>query len=392
MHHYQRKIPIFSLFFSFILLFSFYGCTHLKKRPSEAGKMPLRLNAVALDKKSFNPSRGEKVLIRCKPSVTCYAEVTIYDCAGERVGELIREAETKPEGREIVWDGLNDKGRIVPNGVYFYVIELITDNNERFLYNPYPRTHGKIVKNITGGFDEEAQKVRMTLPQASMVRIRAGLKNGGPHLVTPLNWRPFASGNYSVSWDGKDASGLIEVASHPDKKITIFSYALADNSIIVSGGHDLRIIDDHRKRLDIATLKKTQHPSESSFKFHCDLPADRHAHAICAPHACHEPRINVDILSDKQSPEGLPIIQGIVPLKVSIAPEDQYRVENSGYEIMLFIDTVFLFEDEAGFTPFTYLWDTQAVPEGEHLVTVNLLTYDHHCGVCTEKVIIKRGE
>jgi len=50
---------------------------------------------------------------------------------------------------------------------------------------------------------------------------------------------------------------------------------------------------------------------------------------------------------------------------------------------------IFIFEDEEGFTPFTYMWDTKGLPEGEHVFTVNIMSYDDHCGVESRKVIIK---
>ena len=68
----------------------------------------------------------------------------------------------------------------------------------------------------------------------------------------------------------------------------------------------------------------------------------------------HAPRINVALPQNSSgSKESLPILKGTVPVTIFIADEDRIALENSRYEIMLFVDTVFLFEDEAGFSPFT---------------------------------------
>jgi hypothetical protein len=48
--------------------------------------------------------------------------VTIYNIRGQRVARLRRSFQ--PAGRQtITWDGLDDKGRKVASGVYFYRVE-----------------------------------------------------------------------------------------------------------------------------------------------------------------------------------------------------------------------------------------------------------------------------
>ena len=56
---------------------------------------------------------------------------------------------------------------------------------------------------------------------------------------------------------------------------------------------------------------------------------------------------------------------------------------------MFFSDLVFLFEDEAGFSPFTYQLDVSKLSEGEHLMTIDLLSYDDHCAAVTKRVLVK---
>lgn len=38
--------------------------------------------------------------------------------------------------------------------------------------------------------------------------------------------------------------------------------------------------------------------------------------------------------------------------------------------------------------PFTYILETEDMPDGEHIITVNVVSYDDHIGVVTKKIIV----
>lgn len=351
-----------------ILLFAaiyITGCTR---------EVPLRLDSISLNKKSFNPDSGEFVNIRYKASRRCLATITICDSWGIPVKVLTDDKPVSSMPENIVWYGVDGKNKVIPGGVYFYVVEL-KDKDTSYIYNPYKRTHGITLKSVTGFYDQEKAEINYTLPQVARVRIRVGLKDGGPLLMTPLDWVTKTVGKYSIKWDGKDASGHINLAEHPKRNLVIFAYALADNSIIIESGEKAPLKRDVNK------------PA----LFSPDLSLDRDEHAINYFKMSHEPRISMEFLGDfEETEEGIPIIKGPVPVKVSIHSEDRLALENSRYEIMFFVDTVFIFEDESGFSPFTYIWDTRGLSEGEHLLTVNLWSYDDDCGVATKKVFVEK--
>ena len=339
-------------------------------------KLPLRLDSISLDKKSFKPDSGEFVNIHYKPSKPCSATITICDSRGVPFKVLANSKPTSPIAENIVWDGLDENDIAVPGGVYFYVVEL-KDEDTSYIYNPYNRSHGIPLRSVTGFYDQEKGEIHYTVPQAARVRIRVGLKDGGPLLITPLDWTEKVVGKYLVKWDGKDASGHIYLSSHPDRNLVIFAYTLADNSIIVKS--DIKAVLN--RDLNVPAL------------FSPDLPRDRDIHARNYLRMPNEPRIDVKFQGGFEKTEnGIPIIKGMVPVKVSIAPEDRLALENSRYEIMFYVDTVFLFEEESGFSPFTYMWDTRGLSEGEHLLTVNLWSYDDDCGVITKKVFVQKDK
>ena len=63
----------------------------------------------------FNPSTTIRFTVAAKSPV----ELLIFNVQGQRVRTLV--AETKPAGKYLVlWDGRNERGKLVATGVYFY--------------------------------------------------------------------------------------------------------------------------------------------------------------------------------------------------------------------------------------------------------------------------------
>lgn len=83
------------------------------------------------------------------------------------------------------------------------------------------------------------------------------------------------------------------------------------------------------------------------------------------------------------------MLSGMVPVRVRLDDSDAQPMVNQRFELALFEDLTFLFEEEDAVNPFTYLWDTAQVPPGEHLLTVNILGYENHFGVETRPVLIE---
>jgi hypothetical protein len=71
----------------------------------------------------FNPE-VEQAKLRFKLGKNGNVTITVYDISNKKVKEII-SAVPMSAGIEqsVVWDGRNDRGDIVGNGVYFYIIE-----------------------------------------------------------------------------------------------------------------------------------------------------------------------------------------------------------------------------------------------------------------------------
>ena len=78
----------------------------------------------------FSPAQHEVVRIQYSLSHPAEVTIRIYDFASRPVKTLIQDAtRTGPENHGENWDGKNDAGEVVANGVYFYRIE--TDRGDQ---------------------------------------------------------------------------------------------------------------------------------------------------------------------------------------------------------------------------------------------------------------------
>jgi hypothetical protein len=213
------------------------------------------------------------------------------------------------------------------------------------------------------------------MPKAGRARLRVGLQ-GFPHLRTLLDWEPLEAGPQSVVWDGRDASGFVQLTDHPNLTVKLALFALADHTIIVQGAPDR---DAGRPQ------GPAEYPPERA-------PAPAYLHAQHPRPACREARLAVEFPEGtRRDEQGRPVLNGTVPVRVVLDPRDAPHLVNHRFEVALYEDLTFLFEEEESANPFTFLWDTSQLPAGVHLLTVNVLSYDDHYGVVTQPVMIERG-
>lgn len=341
---------------------------------------PLTITNISLDKKTFSPDKEASIRIKYKLSKDASVVVKLYNSSDILVRTLIENKNVATGSHCVEWDGKDDKGSPVPSGAYIYTIEAISANGERARYDHADETGGLLLKVRKPFLDVEKGEVIYVMPKAGMVRIRAGIKNG-PLLKTIIDWEAREAGRNIERWDGKDKSGLIDLFKIPGREIYVFAYTLPDNSIIVKR-------DSPNEDGSHPALLEHVPECRPRKKVYLEL---KYEHAVHEKSICHEPEFQVIFPKTLPgTPEGIPVLNGIVPVKVIISERDRQHLESSRFEVMFFVDTVFIFEDEEGFTPFTYLWDTSGLTEGEHVFTVNILSYDDHCGVESRKVMIRR--
>lgn len=303
----------------------------------------LTISNISLDKKTFRPPDENAVVIGFSVSEDTGGAVRIYNDRDVRVRILAYEKTGEAGRREVQWDGRDDEGRPLPGGAYIYTIEAASEGGERAVYDPADATGGNPLEVRKPILDMEKKEVSYVMPKAGRVRIRAGIQKG-PLLRTLIDWEPREAGRNAEPWDGTDESGLIDLFKIPERELFIFAYSLPDNSIILSPSPAWAAEAVPAETPGADPVYRPKKPVESDEKYF---------HALHDRSTCHEPEFDVRFPADVETTaEGVPIVSGVVPVTVAIAEKDRRHLESERFEVMFFVDTRFIFEDEEGFTPF----------------------------------------
>lgn len=357
-----------------IILFFFLSAVGIGQTEPEGGLVFTRMK---VEPKTFILG-GEGVRLECHASISCEAGFRIFD---ESL-HLHYESSLKPieEGTvEFRWDGKNNNGSFVKPDVYLYQIvgeaekAIIGQTRVRQYAETlliYPES-GMDLKPRSFTFNENTGDFHVMLPKAARVRLRIGV-DGFPHLLDLLDWIPLEAGRHTFSWNGRDASGHIRLIRHQKLCSYIRLYSLPKCSIIVKGREEGQWLSAGCDEERIA------YPDHAFF------------HARHPKRRCHAIRFDVQFLDQDAGPDEIPVVGGKVPVRVVLHPEDKWWVVDERFEVMFYVDTVFVYEEEDGSSPFTYIWDTDALVEGPHVITVNILSYNDHLGVVSRKVIVKK--
>jgi hypothetical protein len=336
---------------------------------------PVEITKVGLDKKSFNPSKKEKVVLSFEISRQADVQVFIYDRLGEQVQSF--DMPDLESGRHsITWDGRGTNGKLAIGDVFLYVIKTETKDGGKAIYNKAGQSGGIKVKSLEYTLDRETGKIEYVLPGACMIRIRAGLKDSvfGHSL---FDWKPSTAGRHSFIWNGRDESGMMNLLRHHDLDLRLACYTLPGNTIIATG--------------QTVPFESDRNPGRTMSKERQRIWATKgkYLHYQHDPRICHQPRFKVLFPTGTRAEAGdVPIVSGIVPIRIELDPRDEQHLINTRFEIMLFVNGVFIYEIEEGSSPFTFNWDTKSFAKGPHIVTVNLAGYDDHIGIVSSKVIV----
>jgi hypothetical protein len=182
-------------------------------------------------------------------------------------------------------------------------------------------------------FDGKTGLISYTLPEDALVRIRVGLRDGGPLLRTLVDLEEQKKGTHTIVWDQYDQSGKILLGINPDTAVIVACYKPVDNA-----------------------LQKTP---EMTLSF---------------PQAVIHPD------------SGIPIVKDNFPIRVEIADKDKARLTKAKFEVSIYVDGVFVVEDEEGTSPFTYQLNTQGINNGRHMITVNIISYSGEIGTASAMV------
>jgi len=329
-------------------------------------------------KASFNPSKEQTFSLPVSIADTVPADNVVIEIRTHD-DDLIRTLPLKgvkpKEGiYPLVWDGRDSDKQLVPNEAY-YPILVVTDEKDKMFIDPRDYSGGEEVydfdKNIA------TKTIEYTLPVASRMLVRSGIKNG-PMLATIVDWAPRTAGFHAERWSGRDADGVITIDQNPQVGYLIIGYQLPDHSIITYG-NDKENYRQYRER-KAWQIKKANYENRLLERGDKLIRAEFYSPILQQK----SPRIDVNLV-DKKNRKPIETIQDFdeVLVEVKLNEFDEVYLDQERYEISFFVDNEFIAEEEQGFVPFTWRWSPGrfGIKSGDHVLTVNVSGYNGQVGV-----------
>jgi PKD repeat protein/flagellar hook assembly protein FlgD len=179
--------------------------------------------------------------------------ITLQDIWGSSVRTLVSGEPRAGGVFTDYWDGLDDYGVVVPDGLYYAILGYEVDGDRRVLdltevtggtRHDFPFGTGcdqrESFPSTFTPFENDLLRLSFRLCRAQEVTAFIGPENTGTdatRLRTLVNRRPFPAGLSAITWDGLDDQGRLAMAPNGDRLITGFwRYDLPDNAIFMTGG------------------------------------------------------------------------------------------------------------------------------------------------------------
>jgi len=154
-------------------------------------------------------------------------------------------------------------------------------------------------------------------------------------------------------------------------------FTLPENSVIAFG-NKMQTYRDYKKSITAERAVKTKRPSAvQKVSHHYGLPRTMD----------YSPNVNMTFVNAQgEDSDGVTVLNDKTIVKVELDEQDKLIFQNQQFEICFFLNGEFYAEDEAGYTPFNWVWDLSNVDEGEHVLTVNISGFKDQIGVLSRKV------
>lgn len=348
---------------------------------SQPNSQGLSIFGVTLSATSFNPSRGDT--LECRYSLSRDARVTVkvFDADQQLVRTLVSDSQKTAGQNKEIWDGKDSDGMVVPNEAYFFNIEAEDSERNRLVYDPVTFSGGESADLSHGQFDHDNGTLSYKLSQPSRVLLRAGVP-GSALLKTIVDWQPRVAGEITEYWNGKDEDNLIEVWNAPNHMLILTYMTLPETSAITIGNEKYGY-REYKRNLKTPRPTKEQRPMMNVRKL--------------SPHFLKSrltDRAFKVLLSfpelDQTGSNEIPIAKEKLLVRIEVPEEDREVPLNQQYEIIVFIDSVFYAEEERGHLPFNYPLELTNLPPGEHVLTVNVITFGDQIGIGSRKITVTK--
>ena len=328
---------------------------------------------------SFAPVRGENFSIPVHvndPARVKAIRVEIRS-SDDDLMRTLAIAEIAPDTTDyaVKWDGRDDADSVVPDEAYSPVIIVTTQSNETLTIASQGSSGGEEVYDFEKAIRPGV--IEYTLPAASRMLVRSGIKNG-PMLRTLIDWQPRTAGFHAERWNGRDKDDVVAIEQNPDVGYLIVGYQLPDHSIITHGNSS----ESYRRYRERRNWPLKQASDEQRALERNGRVLRQEAFQPILQQK--SPRIDVKLLTTatRQPAQRVKLLEEMLT-EVKLHPLDEIYLDQERYEISFFVDHAFIAEEEQGYVPFTWRWSPGrlGIEPGEHLLTVNVSGYNGQVGV-----------
>ncbi len=357
-----------------------------------AAQHPLSITRVATDRSSFEPGKGQGVILRYRVSQPATLTIAFIGPDGHRVRRIQEKIKQAGEQR-FRWDGKDNKGRQVSPEAYLYTLTAQSDAGEKATYDPSLKTGGEQVYPQQLALDTKTGAIHYRLAKPARVRlIISGEAQYWP-VRTLLDWAPRANGVQTETWDGWDAGHIVHALKR-GKMIPIFyAFALPRNAVIVKGkaanatsplggkGASNNVSSIPVPLVDVRMLPRTR--GSAPIYFHATHPWAR----------CYNPVIEARLPAGlKKNKKGLPLIQHATPLSLNIAkyPPPGRLQPIKRVSVFIYVDGKMVERLLSGYTPYHWIIDPATLTPGEHVITGLFSWRDDHFGIVHKKVWVEQ--
>ncbi|MBR9805434.1 hypothetical protein GYB62_02875 [bacterium] len=291
-------------------------------------------------------------------SVDETAEVTfeIFDASNQRVYHV---AKPFPAGdHAFVWNGVSSAGRKLLPDAYFFTLKA-SSGDQHIEYDVTEHTGGRVVQVSNLRWDNESGKIHFSIGKPSRVLIRAGIQKG-PLVATISNWAVFKKGHHAVEWDGLDAQDVINLSAHPKLRLVADAFTVPKNSLYIE---PLGLSREYSNLPGTVTRRPTK--ASNSVE----------RHFMAGANLAHRQDFPVSLLVS-------PINHSDERIEIKVDVDKKYRdlIASGRFEVAVFVDGVFFYENEIAYLPMSFYIDKQKLSPGEHLLSVNVIGFDGNMG------------
>ena len=180
-----------------------------------------------------------------------------------------------------------------------------------------------------------------------------------------------------VHWDGWDESRAVNIWKLPKSKVVVTNMELPENTMITYGNKKTDYIEYCLSKAHSKAGIWKQKRNEST-------PVTSPAPLL----TMFSPRLKISFPMTKRfTSERVPVLSKKALVRIEV--ENRILVSKTRYELIFFIDGNFHSEEPLGISPYNWVWDLSNIRKGEHLLTVNLVSFNDQIGITNKKIMVE---